>query len=119
MITDTLKRAMQTVPVVIPSGLITAYRTVPLEVLRKYSPDPLNTAGSLVTGGRYNAPADLPSAHAMLYLAENTAVAHAEARVITAVRTSSGLTVQPGQDQRPRLDITVKLRLASLLDLTD
>ena len=32
---------------------------------------------------------------------------------------ATGLQIQPGPDQRPRLDITVKLRLGSVLDLTD
>jgi RES domain-containing protein len=106
-------------PIALPPGVILAYRTVPLEALRKYSADPLDTAGSLVTGGRYNAPHDLPGAHAALYLAENTAVAHAEAGAITVVTDSTGLVIQPGKDQRPRLDLTVRLTLRSLLDLTD
>lgn len=116
---DDLKEALLQTPVWTPGQVLDAYRTVPLAALRKYSPDPLNTAGSIVTGGRYNAPRDLPGAHEMLYLAENLAVAHAEARAITTVRTPAGVLVQPGPDQRPRLDITVKLRLGAVLDLLD
>ncbi|GBF04651.1 RES domain-containing protein [Deinococcus aerius] len=114
-----LKRALLDAPLWTPTRVIDAYRTVPLLALRKYSPDPLNTAGSVVTGGRYNAPQGFPEAHEMLYLAENTAVAHAEARVITVVTGPPGVVIQPGTDQRPRLDITVKLRLGAVLDLTD
>lgn len=98
-----------------------AYRTVPLYALRKYHPDPLNADGSVVTGGRYNIPeylAHLAPSFPVLYLAETTAVAHAEAQVITAVQTNTGLTITPGKDQHPRLDITVSLRLRSILDLT-
>lgn len=110
---------MTTAPIFIPTAVVQAYRTVPLEALRKYSADPLDTAGSLVTGGRYNAPHDLPGAHAALYLAEHTAVAHAEAGAIAVVRDVKGLVIQPGKDQRPRLDITVQLTLQTVLDLTD
>lgn len=116
---STLAALMASAPIVLPPGVISAYRTVPLEALRKYSTDPLDTAGSLVTGGRYNAPHDLPGAHAALYLAENTAVAHAEAGAITVVTGLQGLLIQPGEDQRPRLDLTVRLTLRTLLDLTD
>lgn len=114
-----LGRALLDAPLWTPTRVIDAYRTVPLVALRKYSPDPLNTAGSVVTGGRYNAPQEFPEAHELLYLAENTAVAHAEARVITAVTGPPGVVIGPGPDQRPRLDITVKLRLGAVLDLTD
>ncbi len=114
-----LKRALMGAPVWTPPEVLDTYRTVPLLALRKYNRDPLNTDGSLVTGGRYNAPADLPGAHAMLYVAENLTVAHAEARAITVVTGAAGLQIQPGPDQRPRLDITVKLRLGGVLDLTD
>ncbi|GGN42564.1 RES family NAD+ phosphorylase [Deinococcus daejeonensis] len=114
-----LKRALLGAPVWTPPGVLDTYRTVPLLALRKYNPDPLNTDGSLVTGGRYNAPEDLPGAHAMLYVAEHLSVAHAEAGAITVVTGATGLQIQPGPDQRPRLDITVKLRLGSVLDLTD
>jgi len=114
-----LASALQDVPFLQPSGSLIAYRTVPLEALRLYSPDPLNTAGSLQTGGRYNTPSFLPGGHAALYLAENTAVAHAEARVITVVSGPSGMLIQPGTDQRPRLDIAVELHVGTLLDLTD
>lgn len=92
---------------------------MPLEALRKYSADPLDTAGSLVTGGRYNAPQDLPGAHAALYLAENAAVSHAEAGAISVVTGPGGLLIRPGNDQRPRLDLTVRLTLRTLLDLTN
>lgn len=82
--------------------------------------DPLNTAGSRVTGGRYNAPEEFPEAHEMLYLAENTAVAHAEARVISVVSVpGGGVLIQPGHADLPRLDVCVHLRLGALLDLTD
>lgn len=116
---EDLRRALLDAPLWTPTSVIDTYRTVPLLALRKYSPDPLNTAGSVITGGRYNAPQDFPEAHELLYLAENTAVAHAEARVITAVMGPPGIVIQPGPDQRPRLDITVKLRLRAVLDLTD
>lgn len=116
---EALKRTLLATPVWTPASVINAYRTVPLLALRKYSHDPLNTAGSVITGGRYNAPQEFPEAHEMLYLAENTAIAHAEARVITAVNSPLGIVIQPGSDQRPRLDITVKLRLNAVLDLTN
>ncbi|WP_102124860.1 RES family NAD+ phosphorylase [Deinococcus planocerae] len=116
---EDLGRALLDAPLWTPTRVIDAYRTVPLVALRKYSPDPLNTAGSVVTGGRYNAPQEFPEAHELLYLAENTAVAHAEARVITAVMGPPGVVIGPGPDQRPRLDITVNLRLRAVLDLTD
>lgn len=116
---DELKRALLTAPVQVAPDLITAYRTVPLGALRKYSSDPLNTAGSKVTGGRYNAPEFLPGSFEMLYVAENLAVAQAEARTITAVTMSGGVVITPGKGFAPRLDITVHLRLHSLLDLTD
>ncbi|EYB66811.1 hypothetical protein DEIPH_ctg069orf0012 [Deinococcus phoenicis] len=112
--------ALATVPAVRPTAMLPAYRTVPLAALRKYSADPLNTAGSRITGGRYNAPEEFPEAHEMLYLAENTAVAHAEARVITVVSApGGGVLIQPGQADLPRLDVCVHLRLKALLDLTD
>jgi RES domain-containing protein len=90
---DDLKRALLRTPVWTPGQVLDAYRTVPLMALRKYSADPLNTAGSRATGGRYNAPEDLPGAHEVLYLAEHLAVAHAEARAITVVPTSRGVQV--------------------------
>ncbi|WP_216328931.1 RES family NAD+ phosphorylase [Deinococcus aestuarii] len=116
---EDLGRALLGAPVWTPTSVIDAYRTVPLLALRKYSPDPLNTAGSVVTGGRYNAPKEFPEAHELLYLAENTTVAHAEAQVITAVMGPPGVVIGPGPDRRPRLDIAVHLRLRSVLDLTD
>lgn len=116
---DDLKRALNDTPIWTPGDVLEVFRTVPLEALRKYSADPLNTAGSIVTGGRYNAPKDLPGAHQVLYVAENLTVAHAEARVITVIPTSTGVLIQPGADKRPRLDITVKLRLGAVLDLLD
>ena len=107
-------------PVLSPTGTLTAYRTVPLAALRKYSADPLNTAGSRVTGGRYNPPEEFPEAFEMLYVAENTAVAHAEARVITVVQApGGGVLIQPAASTPPRLDICVHLTLRGLLDLTD
>ncbi|WP_345462121.1 RES family NAD+ phosphorylase [Deinococcus carri] len=106
-------------PVWTPPEVLDTFRTVPLLALRKYSRDPLNTAGSLITGGRYNAPEGLPGAHAMLYLAENLAVAHAEARAITVVTGAQGLQIGPGPNPLPRLDITVKLRPGAVLDLMD
>jgi len=82
--------ALATLPVKVVSGTLEAYRTVTLAALRKYSPDPLNTAGSRITGGRYNPPEEFVQAFEMLYLAENTAVAHGEARAITVVGVSGG-----------------------------
>jgi len=108
------------VPVFLPTGTLAAYRTVPLAALRKYSADPLNTAGSKVTGGRYNPPEEFPEAFEMLYVAENTAVAHAEARAITALPApQGGVLIRPGTSTLPRLDICVHLTLTGVLDLTD
>ena len=111
---------LASVPALHPQDIIPAYRTVPLLALRKYSADPLNTAGSRVTGGRYNPPEEFTDAFEMLYLAENSAVAHAEARVISFVPSTDGRTlIQPGPDQRPRVDVCVHLKLRNILDLTD
>ena len=112
--------ALIKVPIKVISGTLAAYRTVTLAALRKYSPDPLNTAGSRITGGRYNPPEEFAGAFEMLYLAENTAVAHAEARAITVLSVpGGGVQIQPGPSDLPRLDLCVHLELSSLLDLTD
>lgn len=114
-----LKWALLNAPVWTPPEVLEDDRTVPLLAPRKDSSGPSNTAGSLITGGRYNAPKGLPGAHEMLSLDEKTAVAHAEARAINVVAGPPGIVIGPGPDQRPRLDITVKLRLGAVLDLTD
>jgi len=112
--------ALIKVPIKVISGTLAAYRTVTLAALRKYSPDPLNTAGSRITGGRYNPPEEFAEAFEMLYLAESTAVAHAEARAITVLSVpGGGVQIQPGPSDLPRLDLCVHLELSSLLDLTD
>ena len=112
--------ALSSVPVTPLTGTFAVYRTVTMAALRKYSPDPLDTAGSKITGGRYNPPEEFPQAFEMQYLAENTAVAHAEARVITVVRASGGgVRIQPGPQSLPRIDVCVHLTLLTVLDLTD